>query len=70
MFSHKTLQVLRILACMVVIGYYGGYLYERLYVGNASIRAWIVGIISLIGWFHIFWRVAFCASRPQRNKKK
>ncbi len=53
---------------MIAIGFFLGFLYEELLVKDASVWLWAGGIISLIGWVHLFWMAAFSAFRT--NKKR
>ena len=68
MFYTKALQALRVALCMIAIGFFLGFLYEELLVKDASVWLWAGGIISLIGWVHLFWMAAFSAFRT--NKKR
>lgn len=65
--TKRTLQTANVTICMVAIGFLIGFLYEELWVQKASMWYWAGGMISLIGWCHLFWMAAF---RPLRTKKR
>lgn len=57
----------RIIICMVLLGYLIGYEYKMLILQEATPFQWGGASLALIGWCCILWKVAFGSTKKRKR---
>lgn len=66
--SHSTWHAVRIIVCMLLLGYLIGYEYKMLMLQQANPFQWAGASLAVIGWCCILWKVAFWSSKKRRKQ--